>query len=195
MTPPCSEPATTLRLESGRRQRHRRRPGRHRYAGVQRRQRRREHRPLRQRQPARLTRDVGNIIMDLNGVEHINLNALGGADTITVNDLTGTGVTQVAIDLAPRPAARRRRRGRHCDRQRHPRQRHHQCRQQRRIDVGQRPGGAGDDHRTPRRNDSSSSMALPATTPSMRRASRPARSTLTLNGGDGDDLIIGSAGQ
>ena len=47
----------------------------------------------------RLTRDVGNVTMDLNGVEHIQLNALGGADTVTVNDLTGTGVTQVAIDL------------------------------------------------------------------------------------------------
>ena len=38
--------------------------------------------------------------MDLNGVEHIQLDALGGADTITVNDLTGTDVKQVAIDLA-----------------------------------------------------------------------------------------------
>ncbi|MEO8318967.1 MAG: calcium-binding protein, partial [Bradyrhizobium sp.] len=48
---------------------------------------------------ARLFRDVGNVTMDLNGVEHIQLAAVGGADTITVNDLTGTGVTQVAIDL------------------------------------------------------------------------------------------------
>ena len=48
----------------------------------------------------RLFRDVGNVTMDLNGVEEIQLNALGGADTITVNDLTGTDVTQVAIDLA-----------------------------------------------------------------------------------------------
>jgi Ca2+-binding RTX toxin-like protein len=47
----------------------------------------------------RLFRDVGNITMDLNSVEHIQLNALGAADTITVNDLSGTGVTQVAIDL------------------------------------------------------------------------------------------------
>ena len=48
----------------------------------------------------RLSRDVGNITMDLNGVEQIQFAALGGADNITVNDLTGTGVTQVAIDLA-----------------------------------------------------------------------------------------------
>jgi Ca2+-binding RTX toxin-like protein len=49
---------------------------------------------------ATFTRDVANITMDLNGVERINFAALGGADTITVNDLTGTGVTQVARDLA-----------------------------------------------------------------------------------------------
>jgi Ca2+-binding RTX toxin-like protein len=47
----------------------------------------------------RLSRDVGAITMDLNGIEKIQLNALGGVDNITVNDLTGTGVTQVAIDL------------------------------------------------------------------------------------------------
>src|SRR5581483_6283563 len=37
--------------------------------------------------------------MDLNSIEHIQLNALGGADTITVGDLTGTGATQVALNL------------------------------------------------------------------------------------------------
>src|SRR5262249_56665960 len=53
----------------------------------------------------RLTRDIGTVTMDLNGVEHIQLNALGGADNITVNDLSGTGVTQVAIDLASPPGS------------------------------------------------------------------------------------------
>ncbi|HUI94912.1 MAG TPA: calcium-binding protein [Xanthobacteraceae bacterium] len=53
----------------------------------------------------RFTRDVGNITMDLNGIEHIDFNALGGADTITVNDLTGTGVTQVAVDLSATPGS------------------------------------------------------------------------------------------
>src|SRR5262249_1786257 len=54
----------------------------------------------------RLTRDIGTITMDLNGVERIEVNALGGADTITVNDLSGTGgVTQVAIDLASLPGS------------------------------------------------------------------------------------------
>jgi Ca2+-binding RTX toxin-like protein len=54
---------------------------------------------------ARLTRDVGNVTMDLNGVEHIEVNARGGADTITVNDLTGTDVSQVAIDLGAQPSS------------------------------------------------------------------------------------------
>jgi Ca2+-binding RTX toxin-like protein len=47
-----------------------------------------------------MTRDIANITMDLNGVERIEFNALGGADSIVVNDLTGTDVTEVAIDLA-----------------------------------------------------------------------------------------------
>ena len=48
---------------------------------------------------AQLTRDIGTITMDLNDVETINLHASGGADTITVSDLTGTDVTNVNIDL------------------------------------------------------------------------------------------------
>jgi Ca2+-binding RTX toxin-like protein len=46
------------------------------------------------------TRDVANIAMDLNGIEHIAFDALGGTDSITVGDLTGTAVTQVSVDLA-----------------------------------------------------------------------------------------------
>ena len=38
--------------------------------------------------------------MDLNGVEQIDLNALGGADQLTVNDITGTDLTEVQTDLA-----------------------------------------------------------------------------------------------
>jgi Ca2+-binding RTX toxin-like protein len=49
---------------------------------------------------ARLSRDVGNVTMDLDNTEIIDLRALGGADTITVNDLTGTDVGRVNIDLA-----------------------------------------------------------------------------------------------
>jgi Ca2+-binding RTX toxin-like protein len=46
----------------------------------------------------RFTRDVANIVMDLNDVETINTKALGGADTFTVNDLSGTDVTDVVTD-------------------------------------------------------------------------------------------------
>ena len=49
---------------------------------------------------ARLTRDVGNVTMDLNAMEQVNIVALGGADNITVGDLTKTGITQVNIDLS-----------------------------------------------------------------------------------------------
>ncbi len=48
----------------------------------------------------RFTRDVANITMDLNGVERVDFNALGGADQVVVNDLTGTDLKQVNIDLA-----------------------------------------------------------------------------------------------
>ncbi|MFL6971789.1 MAG: beta strand repeat-containing protein, partial [Xanthobacteraceae bacterium] len=48
---------------------------------------------------ARLFRNVANVTMDLNDVETIDLHTLGGADTITVNDLTGTDVGRVNIDL------------------------------------------------------------------------------------------------
>ncbi|MGH8664197.1 MAG: calcium-binding protein, partial [Burkholderiales bacterium] len=48
----------------------------------------------------RFTRNLGNIVMDLDDVEAIDLNALGGADTIVVNDLAGTDLQAVNIDLA-----------------------------------------------------------------------------------------------
>jgi Ca2+-binding RTX toxin-like protein len=48
----------------------------------------------------RFTRNVGSIVMDLNDVEVIDLNALGGADTVTVNDLSGTDVVELNTDLA-----------------------------------------------------------------------------------------------
>ncbi|MES2924811.1 MAG: calcium-binding protein [Verrucomicrobiota bacterium] len=48
----------------------------------------------------RFTRNLGSIIMDLNDVESLDLNALGGADNVTVNDLTGTDLTNIIADLA-----------------------------------------------------------------------------------------------
>jgi Ca2+-binding RTX toxin-like protein len=53
----------------------------------------------------RLSRDVGNVTMDVNGVEQVNIAARGGADTITVNDLSGTGVTDVNLDLSGTPGS------------------------------------------------------------------------------------------
>jgi Ca2+-binding RTX toxin-like protein len=48
----------------------------------------------------RFFRDLGNITMDLDDVEQIDLNALGGADNLVVNDLSGTDLTEIATDLA-----------------------------------------------------------------------------------------------
>ncbi len=48
----------------------------------------------------RFTRNIGNVVMDLNDLEQIDLSTLGGADTLTVNDLTGTDVTRIDVDLA-----------------------------------------------------------------------------------------------
>jgi Ca2+-binding RTX toxin-like protein len=48
----------------------------------------------------RLTRDQGGVVMDLNGIQQINLAALGGADTINIGDLSGTDVTDVNVDLS-----------------------------------------------------------------------------------------------
>lgn len=49
---------------------------------------------------ALFTRSVANVLMDLNDVEQVLFNALGGPDAITVNDLTGTDITEVRVDLA-----------------------------------------------------------------------------------------------
>jgi Ca2+-binding RTX toxin-like protein len=54
-------------------------------------------------QRLRFFRDVANISMDCDGIEEVRFNAFGGADRITVNDLTGTSVTNVDLDLAATP--------------------------------------------------------------------------------------------
>ena len=45
-------------------------------------------------------RNPGNITMDTDNVEIVDFNALGGPDSVTVNDLTDTDVTQTNLDLA-----------------------------------------------------------------------------------------------
>ena len=51
-------------------------------------------------QRVRFTRDVANIVMDLNDLEAIVAKTLGGTDTLVVNDLSGTDVTNVRADLS-----------------------------------------------------------------------------------------------
>jgi Ca2+-binding RTX toxin-like protein len=48
----------------------------------------------------RLFRDVANVTQDMNGIENLTLRAFGGADTVTVGDLTGTGLTHDNVDLS-----------------------------------------------------------------------------------------------
>jgi RTX calcium-binding nonapeptide repeat (4 copies) len=48
----------------------------------------------------RFFRTQGAITMDTAGVERVDFNALGGADLVTVNDLSGTDVSDVRVDLA-----------------------------------------------------------------------------------------------
>jgi Ca2+-binding RTX toxin-like protein len=45
-------------------------------------------------------RDIASVTMTLDNVETITFDALGGSDLITINNLAGTDVRQVAIDLA-----------------------------------------------------------------------------------------------
>ncbi len=48
----------------------------------------------------RFTRNTGNIVMDLNDIEALDVNTLGGIDSVTIDDLAGTGLTDVTVDLA-----------------------------------------------------------------------------------------------
>jgi Ca2+-binding RTX toxin-like protein len=52
---------------------------------------------------SRFLRDVANITMDMDRVERIEFDALGGLDQIVINDLSGTDVAEVALDLAGTP--------------------------------------------------------------------------------------------
>jgi hypothetical protein len=45
-------------------------------------------------------RNPGNVTMDTDNVETVDFNALGGPDSVTVNDLSGTDVKQTNVDLA-----------------------------------------------------------------------------------------------
>ncbi|HSB86684.1 MAG TPA: hypothetical protein VLD86_10255, partial [Ilumatobacteraceae bacterium] len=47
----------------------------------------------------RLTRNIGTVTLDLDQVEALDLRTVGGADVVTVNDLTGTDLAQINTDL------------------------------------------------------------------------------------------------
>ena len=51
-------------------------------------------------QRVRFVRDVASITMDLNDVESIAVRTLGGADNLVVNDLSGTDLVNIAADLS-----------------------------------------------------------------------------------------------
>jgi Ca2+-binding RTX toxin-like protein len=53
----------------------------------------------------RFVRDIGNVTMDLAGVEEVDFQALGGADLVDVGDLTGTDLTALQLDLEGAPGA------------------------------------------------------------------------------------------
>ncbi len=48
----------------------------------------------------RFTRDVASIVMDIDDLENLEVNALGGVDNLTVLDLTGTDLTAIKANLA-----------------------------------------------------------------------------------------------
>ena len=139
------------------------------------------------------TRDVAAIVMDLNDVEKIVAKALAGADTVTVNDLSGTDVTSVNPDLAAAGGgddARGRQRHRQRDERRRRRDGHRLRDQRLRCSdwpprVAVSGAGAGSDRVT---------VNALAGDDVVDASSLAAGVFLTANGGDGDDILIGGNG-
>ena len=115
----------------------------------------------------RFFRTQGNITMDTAGVETVDFNALGGADTVTVNDLTATEVKIVNTDLAGTLG------GNTGDRQ---------------IDsVVVNATNGNDAVEAADRGTSVAVTGLPATVNIEK--TDPASDALTINGRDGDDIL------
>ncbi len=53
----------------------------------------------------RFFRDVANVTEDMNGIENLNVNALGSADNIHIGDLTGTDLKTANVDLSSPPGS------------------------------------------------------------------------------------------
>jgi Ca2+-binding RTX toxin-like protein len=49
---------------------------------------------------SRLFRNVGNITMDMDEIQRVDLNALGGADLVNVQNLSGTDAVEVNVNLS-----------------------------------------------------------------------------------------------
>jgi Ca2+-binding RTX toxin-like protein len=54
---------------------------------------------------ALFTRDLGTISMHLTSIEKVTVNALAGADTVNINDPSGSGVTEIDVNLSVDGAA------------------------------------------------------------------------------------------
>ena len=118
----------------------------------------------------RLFRDVGNVTMDVNSMENIDINALGGADNITIDDLTGTGVKLVAVDLSTPQGSGT------GDGQ---------------ADTVTVNGTAGNDHITVSSNGNTVTVKGLSEQVSITGA-EAANDSLIINGGDGNDVINAS---
>ena len=46
-----------------------------------------------------LTRDLGSIVMDLTSIEKVTINAFQGADNIHINDPSGSGLSEIDVNL------------------------------------------------------------------------------------------------
>ena len=129
-------------------------------------------------------------------IEQVNVRTLGGADTMTVGDLAGTGVRGVDVDLQ-RVRRQRRRRGRPRDRQRHRRARPRRA-QHRRDDAASSTVSRSTCARPAWRPRTALTAALLGgdDTATARPRSRPAPIQVGVDGGEGTDTATynGTAG-
>ena len=139
-------------------------------------------------------RDVADVTMDMNDVERIEFRGLGGADNIVVGDLSGTDVTDIELDLRG-PNGRRRRRGRHRHGQRHAGRRRVRRVRRRRRGHRVRPARRGATSSMPRSPTTGSSLNGLGGDDVIDATSLEADGIqLTMNGGLGDDIFLGSEG-
>src|SRR5262245_29392315 len=114
------------------------------------------------------TRNVGNIVMDCNGIEILTLNMLGGIDTATINDLAATDVTNVNLDLGVNGTG------------------------DNSADAVTIIGTVGVDVMSVSGSGGSVTVAAPAVTIALTNA-ETANDTLTINTSTGDDIVSASA--